>query len=378
MDDTCETPSRMLGNKMRRLKLKTVGGSREPRPSINDDFLNSSIESDGHSPFLLTRKVSCIESPVDFSPLVTNYTNGSVSEFFPRSRTLPFLSRASNVDEDSDLEDVFNNENEELVSGQSLTALVQLDKNSKMSNSLSERRKRPLSSLASFDISENHSKHNRLNGTTPAKLTTENDVVRKLEKVDSKLIGDFSSNHALEVIPGPRAKFKYISVQSLAELMKYGQPNISEVVILDARYGYEFNGGHIQNAVNISSEGSHGRKVAESKMEQLFENKMEFNPDKRRIMVFHCEFSSERGPRMYNLFRSMDRNKHSYPKLIWPEIYLLKGGFKEFWDVYKDDRSLFGVHGYLAMLDNEKELNEVRKLRRKNKSLPVTFSKSRS
>ena len=124
-------------------------------------------------------------------------------------------------------------------------------------------------------------------------------------------------------------------------------------------------------------------------MEQLFENKTEFNPDKRRIMIFHCEFSSERGPRMYNLFRSMDRNKHSYPKLIWPEIYLLKGiftsvpgtltktyfqgGFKEFWDVYKDDSSLFGVHGYLAMLDNEKELNEVRKLRRKNKSLPVSY-----
>ena len=79
-------------------------------------------------------------------------------------------------------------------------------------------------------------------------------MFRKLEKVDSKLIGDFSSNHALEVIPGPRAKFKYISVQSLAQLMKYGQPNISEVVILDARYGYEFNGGHILNAVNISSE----------------------------------------------------------------------------------------------------------------------------
>ena len=77
---------------------------------------------------------------------------------------------------------------------------------------------------------------------------------RKLEKTDSKLIGDFSSKHALEVIPGPRAKFKYISVQSLARLLKEGQSNISEVVILDARYGYEFNGGHIQNAINISSE----------------------------------------------------------------------------------------------------------------------------
>ena len=151
---------------------------------FSDDFLNSSIESDGHSPFLIAKKMSITcESPADFSPLVTNQPNGSVSEFFPRSRTLPFLSRASNVEEesDSDLEDVFGDENlsnnDQLASGQALTALVQLDKNSK-SQSLSERRKRPLSSLASFDISENHSKHNRLNGTTPAKLTTENDIVR--------------------------------------------------------------------------------------------------------------------------------------------------------------------------------------------------------
>ena len=62
-------------------------------------------------------------------------------------------------------------------------------------------------------------------------------------------------------------------------------------------------------------------------------------------------------------------------QLYWEPSWLniVLGGFKEFWDVYKDDSSLFGVHGYLAMLDNEKELNEVRKLRRKNKSLPVSY-----
>ena len=105
------------------IKMKTI---------VSDDFLNSSIESDGHSPFLLTKKMSITcESPADFSPLVTNQPNGSVSEFFPRSRTLPFLSRASNVDEEDDsaLEDVFGYENglgtDQLASGQALTALVQ-------------------------------------------------------------------------------------------------------------------------------------------------------------------------------------------------------------------------------------------------------------
>ena len=59
-----------------------------------------------------------------------------------------------------------------------LMALVQCEINEK-SDPISRRRKRPLSTLPSFDISEkqNTSKHKKLNGTTPAKINTENDVI---------------------------------------------------------------------------------------------------------------------------------------------------------------------------------------------------------
>ena len=60
---------------------------------------------------------------------------------------------------------------------------------------------------------------------------------------------------------------------------------------------------------------------------QYFEKIEKFDVEKRRIAIFHCEFSSERGPNMYQVFRKLDRKRNTYPKLDWPEIYLLKGSF---------------------------------------------------
>lgn len=60
-----------------------------------------------------------------------------------------------------------------------------------------------------------------------------------------------------------------------------------ELFIIDCRFPYEFEGGHIKSAVNINTT---------DKLEELL-----FKPaitDKKALLVFHCEFSSERGPRM--------------------------------------------------------------------------------
>ena len=52
-------------------------------------------------------------------------------------------------------------------------------------------------------------------------------------------------------------------------------------------------------------------------------------------IVFHCEFSMHRGPQMYNLMRQTDRkiNENRYPLLFYPEIYLLEGGYKDFYKI---------------------------------------------
>lgn len=52
--------------------------------------------------------------------------------------------------------------------------------------------------------------------------------------------------------------------------------------------------------------------------------------------VFHCEFSSHRGPKAYTKFRDLDRrvNELNYPRVTFKEIYLLDGGYKAFFTVY--------------------------------------------
>lgn len=58
-------------------------------------------------------------------------------------------------------------------------------------------------------------------------------------------------------------------------------------------------------------------------------------PEKRVLLVFHCEFSSERGPRMCRYVRQRDRFLNEYPNLHYPELYILKGGYKDFFPLHK-------------------------------------------
>ncbi len=51
------------------------------------------------------------------------------------------------------------------------------------------------------------------------------------------------------------------------------------------------------------------------------------------IIIFHCEFSQKRGPRALRALRDMDRkfNAHRWPNLFYNEIYVLEGGYKNFY-----------------------------------------------
>lgn len=61
--------------------------------------------------------------------------------------------------------------------------------------------------------------------------------------------------HSLPITDGPRgAKFKYLEINVLRDLLLNGRKDIDRVEIVDARYAYEFNGGHIKNAHNIASQ----------------------------------------------------------------------------------------------------------------------------
>ncbi|KAM9286575.1 M-phase inducer phosphatase 2 [Cariama cristata] len=146
---------------------------------------------------------------------------------------------------------------------------------------------------------------------------------------DQDLIGDFSKAYLLQTVEGKHQDLKYITPEMMVAVLT-GQFSslIESCVIVDCRYPYEYEGGHIKGAVNLPME----QDVEEFLLKKPI---VPFDASKRVIVVFHCEFSSERGPRMCRFVREKDRACNEYPHLHYPELYILKGGYREFFPQYQ-------------------------------------------
>lgn len=66
--------------------------------------------------------------------------------------------------------------------------------------------------------------------------------------------------------------------------------------VIDCRYPYEFDGGHIKGAENLYTEDDIYRALMSTKTETTAT--VVPNEPKRNIVIFHCEFSSHRGPKL--------------------------------------------------------------------------------
>lgn len=99
-----------------------------------------------------------------------------------------------------------------------------------------------------------------------------------------------------------------------------------KVVVVDCRFEYEYNGGHIQGAVNYNDK--------ELMAKELFESGC---ATPNTLLIFHCEYSVHRAPRMAKFVRNRDRavNDFQYPKLSYPEMYILDGGYSKFFEQYR-------------------------------------------
>jgi M-phase inducer tyrosine phosphatase len=100
-------------------------------------------------------------------------------------------------------------------------------------------------------------------------------------------------------------------------------------LVIDCRSEAEYQGGHIKGAINVSSK--------EQLLDFFFEqSRIEHLMKSQTVLVFHCEFSERRAPGLYSILRGVDRemNHAYYPRLFYPEIYVLKGGYSEFWRSY--------------------------------------------
>ncbi|XP_018578216.1 M-phase inducer phosphatase-like [Anoplophora glabripennis] len=163
---------------------------------------------------------------------------------------------------------------------------------------------------------------------------TEESIMCALQRSSTEpdLIGDFTKIFSLPLTQSRHQDLKAITPSTLAQLMR-GQylETIASFKVIDCRYPYEFNGGHIDGAINIYTK--------EQCIELLDAKHVPYVSSlKRHILVFHCEFSSERGPNLYRYLRKEDRqkNENAYPNLFYPEIYLLEGGYKNFFEQYSE------------------------------------------
>ncbi|KAJ8981465.1 hypothetical protein NQ317_006991 [Molorchus minor] len=185
---------------------------------------------------------------------------------------------------------------------------------------------------------------------------TEESIMCAVQKSSTEpdLIGDFSKNFSLPLTASRHQDLKAISPATLAQVMRGEYYDmIASFKVIDCRYPYEFEGGHIEGAINIYTK--------EQCMELLSPKYIPSqDSNKRHVLVFHCEFFK------YRYLRKEDRhkNENAYPSLHYPEIYLLEGGYKNFFDQF----SIMCVPiAYKEMLHPDHE-EDLRHFRQKSKT----------
>ena len=116
-----------------------------------------------------------------------------------------------------------------------------------------------------------------------------------------------------------------IRAEQLQDILRGRSAGSIEAIIIDCRIPYEFNAGHIIGARSMTTF---------SDLCELFQNNSEQSP----MIIFHCEFSHNRGPAFANAFSQLDRkiNQKLYPKLSYQNVMILDGGFKSFYNKYPE------------------------------------------
>ncbi|XP_060072530.1 M-phase inducer phosphatase 1-like isoform X2 [Ylistrum balloti] len=174
------------------------------------------------------------------------------------------------------------------------------------------------------------------------------------------LIGDCSKPYCLPTITGKHQDLKGISAETMVDVLNNEYDHtLEKYIVVDCRYPYEFDGGHIKDAKNIYTK--------EAIIEEFIKRPITAeDSNKRVVLIFHCEFSSERGPSLLRFLRKMDRdvNKECYPALHYPELYLLEGGYKLF---YQDCKDHCEPRSYKPMLHKD-HTSDYRHFRAKSKS----------
>ncbi|KJZ78345.1 hypothetical protein HIM_02383 [Hirsutella minnesotensis 3608] len=158
--------------------------------------------------------------------------------------------------------------------------------------------------------------------------------VMDIEEIHEPILPHFLPEDPTDTIPR-------ITKETLLDILdgRYSD-KYDQKMVIDCRFEYEYDGGHIDGAVN------HNDK--ELLAAQLFQTPM----DGSTLLVFHCEYSAHRAPLMARHIRSEDRtvNAEYYPRLTYPEVYILDGGYSGF---FAEHRGRCFPPAYVEMSDEK-------------------------
>lgn len=184
-------------------------------------------------------------------------------------------------------------------------------------------------------------------------------AVMDIEEPQEPQLPHFAADDPGDTIPR-------ITRQTLVDVLdgKYGG-SFDEKMIIDCRFEYEYDGGHIDGAINYNDK--------ELLTTHLFETPMQG----RTLIVLHCEYSAHRAPLMARHIRSHDRNVNaaSYPRLTYPEVYILSGGYSEFFDAH---RCRCYPQNYVEMSDENHQRTCERELGRLKARKQPTLGRART
>ncbi|KAE8268192.1 hypothetical protein A4X09_0g4151 [Tilletia walkeri] len=156
-------------------------------------------------------------------------------------------------------------------------------------------------------------------------------------------IGDAVERYILPAETGGDDRLMRLKPETMIQLLNGGFDEVvSGYTIIDCRYSYEYRGGHIPGAVNL-------RTLDEIKDYLLTPRSgLNANSDKlpprtttgrnrahKHVLIFHCEFSQKRAPKMASALRDLDRSlAQDWPRCHYPELYILSGGYAGFYKFY--------------------------------------------
>lgn len=184
-------------------------------------------------------------------------------------------------------------------------------------------------------------------------------AVMDIEEPQEPSLPHFSADDPGDTIPR-------ISSETLVDVLdgKYSG-SFDDKMIIDCRFEYEYDGGHIDTAINYNDKELLAR--------QLFDTPMQG----RTLIVLHCEYSAHRAPLMARHIRSHDRNVNAanYPRLTYPEVYILSGGYSEFFDAH---RSRCYPQNYVEMSDENHQRTCERELGRLKARKQPTLGRART